>query len=117
MSYESQMLKSYKMPIRKKVEEELIKTLFIHNGVIKEFGFGEEIVEEIADCFELTPKQREAYLETIYRKQNRLKKSFLWHRLLFRAADSLAKQKMITRPTETFLLTNKRVVLSMEFDY
>jgi hypothetical protein len=32
----------------------------------------------------LNQEQRTAYLETIYKKENRVKKSFLWHRLLFR---------------------------------
>ncbi|HSR16493.1 MAG TPA: HNH endonuclease [Ignavibacteriaceae bacterium] len=119
MSYESEMLKSYKMPLRKQVEEAIIISLFKHNGVIKEFGFGEEIVDEIADYFKLTQEQRGAYLKTVYRKQDRLKKSYLWHRLLFRAADALAKEKMITRPTETFLLTNKREWMLTEkgFDF
>jgi hypothetical protein len=90
------------------VEKALVQSLFKHNGVIKEFGAGEEIVEEIADNFGLTEKQKTAYLETIYRKENRLKKSYLWHRLLFRAADSLAKEELVSRPTETFRLTNQR---------
>ncbi|HVO76235.1 MAG TPA: HNH endonuclease, partial [Ignavibacteriaceae bacterium] len=119
MSYESEMLKSHKMPIRKKVEESILITLFKHNGAIKEFAYGEEIVEELADFFKLTHEQRNAYLTTIYKKENRLKKSYLWHRLLFRAADSLANEKMITRPSETFLLTNKREWMLTEkgFDF
>lgn len=107
MSYESDQLKLFKMPSRKEVEDALLISLFKHNGVIKEFGTGEEIVEEIANHFNLTNHQRAAYLETIYRKQNRLKKSFLWHRLLFRAADSLAKEKLVSRPTVTINLTGK----------
>jgi hypothetical protein len=108
MSYESEMLKSLRMPIRKEVEKALLQALFKHNGVIKEFGAGEEIVQEIANDFGLTEKQKAAYLETIYRKENRLKKSYLWHRLLFRAADSLAKENLVSHPTETFRLTNQR---------
>ena len=108
MSYESEMLKSFKMPSRSEVEKALLEILYMHNGVIKEFGSGEEIVEEIADNFGLTKIQRDTYLETIYRKENRIKKSYLWHRLLFRAADSLANNKLITRPTETQRLTNKK---------
>ena len=108
MSYESEMLKSLKMPIRKDVEKALLEVLYKHNGVIKEFGAGEQIVDELADNFSLTEKQRTAYLETIYRKENRLKKSYLWHRLLFRAADSLANENLVSRPTETFRLTNQR---------
>ena len=51
MSYEGKMLQDLAMPSRKKVEEALLKTLFKHNGVIKEFATGEEIVNEIADEF------------------------------------------------------------------
>jgi predicted restriction endonuclease len=53
-------------------------------------------------------------LETTYRKENRLKKSYLWHRLLFRAANSLANEKLVSRPTETFRLTNHRVWMLTE---
>lgn len=108
MSYEGEMLAKLKMPSRKEVEEALLIALFNHNGVIKEFSSAENIVNEIANDFNLNEEQREAYLETIYRKENRLKKSLLWHRLLFRAADSLAKEKLVSRPTKTLKLTNKR---------
>lgn len=108
MSYESSMSKKFNMPSRKEVEEALLKVLFRHNGIIKEFGANEEIVNELAEEFQLNEKQKSAYLETIYRKENRAKRSLLWHRLLFRAADSLAKEKLIIRPTQTFRLTNKR---------
>ena len=96
------------MPTRKKVEQVLLRVLLKHGGVIKEFSSGQEIVEEIADEFKLNEIQRSAYLETIYRKENRLKKSLLWHRLLFRAADSLAKENLASRPTQTLQLTQKR---------
>lgn len=108
MSYEGKMLEELKMPLRVEVEDALLKALFRHNGVIKEFSSGEEIVNEIADELKLDKKQRNTYLETVYKKENRVKKSFLWHRLLFRAADSLAKNKMVSRPTLTIKLTNKR---------
>jgi len=108
MSYERKILKTLKMPVRKEVEEALLIALFKHNGVIKEFGSKEEIVTEIANDFGLNEEQRSAFLETIYRKENRLKKSSLWHRLLFRAADSLAKEKLVSRPTQTLKLTKKR---------
>lgn len=78
---------------------------------------GEVIVDEIANQFHLTEKQRNLNLETVYRKENRLKKSNLWHRLLFRAADSLAKQKVISRPTKTVLLTNKKEWMLTERGY
>ena len=48
MSYEADMLKLYKMPEQKDVEKALLKVLFINNGVVKEFGTGEKIVEDIA---------------------------------------------------------------------
>ncbi len=44
MSYESKMLKDLKMPTRKEVEQALLKSLLNHNGVIKEFGSGEKIL-------------------------------------------------------------------------
>jgi hypothetical protein len=59
-----------------------------HRGVVKEFAAGEEVVDELAEQFQLNSAQRAAALETVYRKENRLKKTLLWHRLLFRAADS-----------------------------
>ncbi len=108
MSYEGRMLKELEMPPRKEVERALLLALFRHNGVIKEFSYSEGIVDEIADNFELNHKQRTAYLETIYRKENRVKKSLLWHRLLFRAADALGKLKLVSRPTQTLKLTKKR---------
>lgn len=102
------MLEDLAMPTRKDVEQALLKTLFKHNGVIKEFATGEEIVDEIADRFNLQEAQRSAVLERIYRKENRIVKSPLWHRLLYRAANSLAKEKFVSRPTATFALTNKK---------
>lgn len=108
MSYESKMLQQLAMPTRKEVEQALLRALLQHNGVIKEFGSGEEIVEEIAGDFRLNEHQRSASLETIYRKESRVKKVFLWHRLLFRAADSLARENMVSRPTQTLQLTKKR---------
>jgi hypothetical protein len=105
------------MPTRKEVENALLRSLFINNGSIKEFGAGEKIVDEIANEFGLNEEQRTAYLETTYRKENRAKKSYLWHRLLFRAADSLAKEKLVSRPTQTVLLTNKKEWMLTEGGY
>ena len=96
------------MPAQKEVEQALLRALFHHGGIIKEFGSGQEIVDEIADSFELSHRQRAAFLETIVRKENRLKKSPLWHRLLFRAADALARQDFVSRPTQTLQLTKKK---------
>ncbi len=117
MSYEGKMLEELKMPARKDVEQALLRMLFNNNGVIKEFSEGEKIVDELANEFALNKKQRAASLETIYRRENRVKKSNLWHRLLFRAADSLAKEKLVSRPTQTILLTNKREWMLTENGY
>ena len=54
MSYEGEMLQDLKMPTRKEVEQALLKTLFRHNGTVKEFSTGEEIVNEIANEYENT---------------------------------------------------------------
>ncbi|MEK0337291.1 MAG: HNH endonuclease [Nitrosopumilus sp.] len=108
MSYEGKILAELRMPARKDVEESLLKALFRYNGVITEFSSNEKIVDEMAQDFGLNEIQRTTYLETIYRKENRVKKSLLWHRLLFRAADALAKEKLVSRPTQTIKLTNKR---------
>ena len=108
MSYEGNMLARLAMPTRQEVEDAILTTLFQHNGTIKEFATGESIVNELADKFALNDEQRAAVLERIYRKDNRIVKTPLWHRLLYRAADALAKEKLVTRPTTTILLTNKR---------
>ena len=108
MSYEREMLEQFAMPTQKNVEHTLLRALLKHGGIIKEFASGQEIVDELANDFHLTEQQRSAVLETVYRKENRLKKSLLWHRLLFRSADSLAKQNLVSRPTQTLQLTQKR---------
>lgn len=117
MSYEKRILEDLKMPKREKVEEALLLTLYKYNGSIKEFSADEPLVEEIADQFLLNQQQRNSYLETTYRKENRLKKSNVWHRLLFRAADALAKEKLISRPTQTVLITNKKEWMLTEDGY
>jgi hypothetical protein len=117
MSYERKMFADLKMPTQRDVEQALLKSLFNNNGAIKEFSAGEKIVEEIANNFGLNEVQRTAFLETIYKKENRVKKSYLWHRLLFRAADSLAKEKLVSRPTQTILLTNKKEWMLTEDGY
>ena len=108
MSYEGQMLLDLNMPTRQEVEKVILKTLFKYNGVIKEFASGDPIVNEIADEFSLNENQRTIVLERIYRKENRIVKTPLWHRLLYRAADILAKEKLVSRPTSTILITNKK---------
>ncbi|OHB70894.1 MAG: hypothetical protein A2W17_09175 [Planctomycetes bacterium RBG_16_41_13] len=101
-------MNKFRMPSRKEVEQALLITLFNHNGVIKEFASGEEIVNEIANDFSLNENQRKVELERIYRKENRIVKTPLWHRLLYRAADALAKDKLVARPKSTIILTNKK---------
>jgi HNH endonuclease len=108
MSYESRMLADLAMPSRSKVQRALLRTLLKHGGVVKEFAAGEEVVGELADQFQLNSAQRTAALETVYRKENRLKKTLLWHRLLFRAADALASGGLVSRPMQTSGLTGKR---------
>ena len=108
MSYESRTLEQLEMPTRTMVGRALLRTLLKHSGVVKEFAAGEEVVDEIADQFQLNERQRTAALETVYRRENRLKKALLWHRLLFRAADSLANDGLVSRPTQTFQLTQRR---------
>lgn len=117
MSYEKRLLEDLKMPPRSEVERALLISLFNNNGAIKEFGAEEKIVEEIANDFGLNEEQRTAYLETLYKKENRIKRAYLWHRLLFRAADSLAKEKLVSRPTQTVLITNKKEWMLTEDGY
>lgn len=108
MSYEGRMRDEYKMPSNEEVEHALLVSLFNHNGTIKEFASGEEIVDEIADYFHLNEHQRTAVLERIYRKEDRIVKSPLWHRLLYRAANSLSNKKLVSNPSTTFNLTNRK---------
>ncbi len=117
MSYESNMLEKLEMPTREEVEKALLRTLFRHNGVIKEFSSGEEIVNEIANEFDLNQNQRTTVLERIYHKENRIVKTPLWHRLLYRAADKLAIKKLVSRPTSTILLTNRKEWMLTESGY
>ena len=64
MSYESKMFEKFAMPTRKQVEQALLHALLKHGGVIKEFGSGQEIVNEIANDFNLNEHQRSAFLQT-----------------------------------------------------
>lgn len=118
MSYEGKMLMDLGMPLRQDVEIALLKILFKNNGTVKEFNSNEEIVNEIAEEFNLNEIQRNAVLERIYNKENRIVKSPLWHRLLYRAADSLAKKGFITNPSTTFQLTKRKewMLTEMGFD-
>jgi hypothetical protein len=108
VSYESRMLEQLAMPTRTQVGRALLRMLLKHGGVVKEFGAGEEVVDQLTDEFQLNQAQRTATLETVYRKEGRVKKSLLWHRLLFRAADLLASEGLVSRPTQTVRLTRRR---------
>jgi len=108
MSYESDMLARLAMPAKKEVADAILITLFRHNGLVKDFSTGEDVVNEIAALFSLSSEQRQTVLERIYRKDNRIVRTPLWHRLLFRAADTLANAHFVTRPTETAKLTGQR---------
>ena len=117
MSYEGKMRDEYKMPSNEEIEDALLVSLFSHNGTIKEFASGEEIVDEIAEYFHLNESQRTKVLERIYLKENRIVKSPLWHRLLYRAANSLSKKKLVSNPSTTFNLTNKKEWMLTENGY
>ncbi len=108
MSYEGEMLEKLGMPSKAEVEVRILTALLRHRGVLKEFASGADIVDEIADEFSLNEEQRSATLDRIYRKENRMAHSLLWHRLLFRAADSLAKSGLVSRPTATLQLSGKK---------
>jgi hypothetical protein len=117
MSYEGSMRRLYKMPSNDEIENALLISLFNHNGTIKEFGTGQQIVNEIANYFNLSENQTTVVLERIYNKENRVVKSPLWHRLLYRAANSLSKKKLVSNPTSTFKLTNKKEWMLTEKGY
>lgn len=108
MSYEGQILEDLRMPAKAEVETRILKALLRHRGVLREFAAGADIVNEIADQLGLNQQQRFATLERIYRRENRTVHSLLWHRLLFRAADSLATSGLVSRPTVTAQLSGKR---------
>lgn len=96
------------MPSKAAVETHLLKALLRHRGVVKEFAKDADIVNELAGEFALSQQQRNATLERIYRKENRTVHSLLWLRLLFRAADNLAKLGLVSRPTATYKFSGKR---------
>ena len=117
MSYEGKMRQEFEMPSNEEIEQALLISLFNHNGTIKEFSTGEEIVNEIANDFHLNENQRTVVLERFYNKENRIVKSPLWHRLLYRAANSLANKKLVSNPSTTYTLTNKKEWMLTESGY
>ncbi len=109
MSYEKKTFEQLALPPREKVIQALLLALLKHNGVIKEFGAeNQEFCNEIADELELTKAQRTASMQTIVRKENRVKRFPAWHRLLYRSAAEAAKQMLLSHPTQTMKLTQKR---------
>lgn len=109
MSYESKVFKELSLPTREEVVHILLKTLLKHNGHVKEFGAGnQEFVDELADSLGLSESQRSFRMQTIVRKEGRLKTFPAWHRLLFRAADKAARQRLLAHPSETLKLTGRR---------
>lgn len=117
MSYEGKMREDFNMPSNEEIENALLISLFNHKGTIKEFASGEEIVDEIADYFQLNESQRTAVLERIYHKENRIVKSPLWHRLLYRAANSLSNKQLVSNPSTTYNLTNRKEWMLTESGY
>ena len=117
MSYEGDMLERLRMPDKTDVAQAVLRSLFYHNGTIKAFTDNEDIVVEIANEFELNEEQRTAELETVYRKENRIKKANLWNRLLFRAADVLAVKQLVSRPSDTAKLTGNKEWMLTELGY
>jgi hypothetical protein len=109
LSYESQIFKQLALPSREDVIRILLTSLFKHNGRVKEFGSGDQdFADELADSLNLSNVQRTFQMETIVRKEGRLKKFPAWNRLLFRAADIAAKEGLLARPKETLRLTGNR---------
>jgi len=109
MSYESEIFKELAFPTREKVIQVLLLTLLRHNGVVKEFGSESlEFCEEMADELSLSHSQRTTAMQTVVRKESRIKKFPAWHRLLYRSAALASKQKLLSHPTQTMKLTQKK---------
>jgi hypothetical protein len=109
LSYESRVFKQLALPSREEVTRVLLTSLLSHNGRVKEFGSGDQqFADELADSFNLSTPQRTFQMQTIVRKEGRLKKWPAWNRLLFRAADFAAKQGLLARPKDTLRLTGMR---------
>lgn len=109
MSYESKVFKELSLPSKQEVLDVILTELLRDKGHVKEFGSGDQLfMNMLADSFGLSKKQRSFLMQTIVRKEDRLKTFPAWHRLLFRAADFAAKQGLLARPTETLKLTGKR---------
>lgn len=109
MSYESKVFDELDFPSKEKVVEALLLVLLNNKGVIKEFGSGDQDTsDEIAIALGLTDIQRFFRMQTIVKKENRVKTFPAWNRLLFRSADNAAKLGLVTRPTQTLSITSKK---------
>lgn len=109
LSYESKVFRELALPSREDVIRILLMSLLKHNGRVKEFGSGDqEFANELADLLNLSTAQRTFQMETVVRKEGRLRRFPAWNRLLFRAADFAAKQGLLARPKETLKLTGNR---------
>ena len=78
MSYEGQMLENLRMPSKAEVETHLLKALLRHRGVLKEFASGVEIVDELADEFDLDQQQRRTGGQPCPWRQRRRIRPALW---------------------------------------
>jgi len=108
-SYESRVFKQLSLPSRVEVIRVLLQAFLKHGGFVKEFGAqNQEFVDELADSLGLSQTQRSFRMQTVVRKEGRLKTFPAWHRLLFRAADAAAKERLLIHPTETLKLGGKR---------
>ncbi len=109
MSYESRILRELKMPTKENVMRVLLVSLLRYGGTVKEFGSGDQqFADEIADDLDLSVAQRTTTMQTLVRKEDRIKRFPAWNRLLFRAADLAARREFLSRPTDTAKLTGKR---------
>lgn len=109
MSYERKVFKELSLPKREEVIHVLLMSLLKHGGSVKEFGSGnKEFANELADLLSLSTQQRSFLMQTIVKKEGRIKTFPAWHRLLFRAADIAAKQKLLSHPKDTLRLTGRR---------
>lgn len=117
MSLENELMVKFGMPSKEEVSDVLLKTLFKYNGIIKEFNSNENIVKEIADEFNLSERQLTAQIEIFYKKEDRIKRSSLWNRLLYRSGSYLAKEKLVSRPIQTQKITNRKEWMLTEKGY
>ena len=109
MSYESKVFVQLALTSKEQVIQILLLALLKHGGVIKEFGSGnQEFSDEIADKLGLTKNQRMGLMQTIVRKEGRVKTFPAWHRLLYRSAAQAARQRLLSHPTQTLKITQKK---------